>query len=183
MSWYQGRPESEREDYRSQLAGAHYQAEEWAEARELYEALFKEQPSNITHLGRLGVIAARQGRTADAQEITIQLAEPETDHDVERTVNRLRFIKKILIEKGVDPKIKVRTIDWIPSCSLYIFGTQEKNNRSYGWMQVEIYPPNYRTYSGNRPIFSLNNQEDYSWFEYFKKQFDKLWDLGKEIEI
>jgi hypothetical protein len=45
----------------------------WADARARYAALFAEDSTSIEHLGALGVLSARLGRTAEADSIAARL--------------------------------------------------------------------------------------------------------------
>jgi hypothetical protein len=59
------------------LANTLLQLGRWDEARALLEGLQKEFPEGVAHLGRLGIVAARQGRTQDAQQIATALRDIE----------------------------------------------------------------------------------------------------------
>jgi DNA-binding SARP family transcriptional activator/TolB-like protein len=76
IAWYRDRPEEERARHRNALARTFYHAGQWAEARELLEDQAAEQPVNIGVLGQMGVIAVRQGESAEAGRISAMLAAP-----------------------------------------------------------------------------------------------------------
>ncbi|MGI9183262.1 MAG: BTAD domain-containing putative transcriptional regulator [Longimicrobiaceae bacterium] len=74
IGWYRARPAEEQERYRAQIGHAHRFAEEWREARALFEQLAAEEPENIAYQGALGVLAARRGDRVEAERIAAWLA-------------------------------------------------------------------------------------------------------------
>jgi serine/threonine protein kinase/TolB-like protein len=73
LSWYEARPDSQRQVLQSSIAYALYVAQRWKEAKEIYVSLSSRQPDNINYLGYLGTIAARQGDTTLARRIDTKL--------------------------------------------------------------------------------------------------------------
>jgi DNA-binding SARP family transcriptional activator/TolB-like protein len=69
VAWHQSRPESERtsSQARRALATALYHQGRYAEAATLVRALATEGPAGMGDFGALGVIAAREGRRAEAE--------------------------------------------------------------------------------------------------------------------
>jgi len=61
--------EARREDIRSGLGDAPYQAERWEEAKSVFAALATEHPDSINYRGRLGTLASRRGDRAEAERI------------------------------------------------------------------------------------------------------------------
>lgn len=76
VAWHRSRPQEEQSTtgHRRRLAQILYAMGRWEEARSLFEALSLEEPDNIVDQGHLGVIAARQGRRAEAERIAAWLA-------------------------------------------------------------------------------------------------------------
>jgi DNA-binding SARP family transcriptional activator/predicted Zn-dependent protease/TolB-like protein len=76
IDWYRSRPEAERdtERWRRGLADALYGTDHWKEAEALYRTLAGEDPERVDLQGMLGVLAVRQGRTAEAERISDELA-------------------------------------------------------------------------------------------------------------
>jgi tetratricopeptide (TPR) repeat protein len=73
LSWYEARPDSQRQVLQSSIAYALYVAQRWKEAKEIYVSLSSRQPDNIHYLGYLGTIAARQRDTTLARRIDTKL--------------------------------------------------------------------------------------------------------------
>jgi tetratricopeptide (TPR) repeat protein len=75
VDWYKSRTgdEANREDTRSGLGDALYQAERWDEAKSVFAKLAAEHPDNINYKGRLGTLAARRGDRAEAERIAEEL--------------------------------------------------------------------------------------------------------------
>jgi tetratricopeptide (TPR) repeat protein len=89
IEWLKDLPEQEATQFanRRTLGFALYGAERWAEAREVFEELLAESPTNRTVMGWLAESAARMGDTATAKEIIEQLADagrPQDEGDVLR---------------------------------------------------------------------------------------------------
>lgn len=102
---------------------------------------------------------------------------PIGTHNPLRTIEFIRNLKKRLEDNKIDPKISIKTIDWIPSCSLLI--TEETGG--VRWLNAEIYPPCFDTISSERATFQLTNDDE--WFAYFSNQFEQLWKWGDVFEI
>jgi DNA-binding SARP family transcriptional activator/TolB-like protein len=73
--WYGSRPPDEKatRDHRRGDARVLGDLDRWADARARYAALFAEDSTSIEHLGALGVLSARLGRTAEADSIAARL--------------------------------------------------------------------------------------------------------------
>ncbi len=71
ISWYESRPDSERQSRvrQSALAGAYYLAGRYSDARTIYENLLRQSPNNLNYQGYLGTIAARVRDTSEARRI------------------------------------------------------------------------------------------------------------------
>ena len=80
--WYASRSLDERATAANRLGVARVlQAlENWADARGAYDALLAEDSLTIEHLGALGVLAARLGRTAEADSIGARLVADSRPH-------------------------------------------------------------------------------------------------------
>jgi tetratricopeptide (TPR) repeat protein len=74
LAWYRNRPEPERRRYRADFARTLYEAEQWEEARALFEELAAEEPENVSYLGHLGTLAARRGDVEEAERISRALS-------------------------------------------------------------------------------------------------------------
>lgn len=76
IEWYRNRPEAGRDTdrWRRGLADALYGNDHWKEAEGLYRRLAENNSESVDLQGLLGVLAARQGRTADAERISDELA-------------------------------------------------------------------------------------------------------------
>jgi len=82
VDWYSSRvgDECKREDTRSGLGDALYQAERWDEANRVFATLATEHPDSIVYKGRVGGIAARLGDHAKALRIAEELRRLETPY-------------------------------------------------------------------------------------------------------
>lgn len=76
VSWYQSRipEEASSEEQRSDLAFAHYVAEQWENAQKLFKELADEHPGNIEYKAFLGRLAARMENRKEALKISDELA-------------------------------------------------------------------------------------------------------------
>jgi tetratricopeptide (TPR) repeat protein len=72
LGWLNGRPAQEAASaaHRSQLAQAYSLAEQWSEARVIYEQLVRENPGETSYLGALGALAARRGDREEALRLS-----------------------------------------------------------------------------------------------------------------
>jgi TolB-like protein len=82
VDWYRNRvgEEARKEETRSGLGDAFYQAERWPEAKAVFAALAKHPADyyfEIYYKGRLGALAARLGDTADARRVADELRRME----------------------------------------------------------------------------------------------------------
>ena len=75
LKWYLARSpdDAAKPQTRSGLAASRYAAGQWDEAHVVFARLHQEFPLNVDYLGYLGLVAARQGRHADARRIEGQL--------------------------------------------------------------------------------------------------------------
>ena len=79
--WFASRPADERatRGHRRATARVLQDLERWHDARAIYQALYTEDPATVEHLGALGVLSARLGRTAEADSIAARLlADPRS---------------------------------------------------------------------------------------------------------
>jgi len=76
VSWYQSQiPEKALgEKHRSSLAHAHYVAEQWEKAQNLFKELSEEYPDHVEYKGFLGRLAARMGNKKEALQLSEKLA-------------------------------------------------------------------------------------------------------------
>jgi predicted Zn-dependent protease len=76
VSWYGNRPQSERatRGHRYGLAFTLYNAGEWEDARELFEALASEFPDELLYRAYLGFLAARRGDREAAERVSAEFA-------------------------------------------------------------------------------------------------------------
>ena len=73
--WYASRPADEQASrgHRRGLAHVLDDLERWGDAHAIYQSLYKEDSATVEHLGALGVLSARLGRTAEAESIAARL--------------------------------------------------------------------------------------------------------------
>jgi DNA-binding SARP family transcriptional activator/tetratricopeptide (TPR) repeat protein len=101
IDWYQSRPtdESATGQHRFDLANAYYIGERWDEARQLFEQLASEAPSDVNLRGFLGVLAARRGDTEAARRISEGLTGLATRRDFGRDTYWQACIASLLGER------------------------------------------------------------------------------------
>jgi len=104
-------------------------------------------------------------------------------HNVRHTIDLAREIYRTLSRRQiVDPQFELRTLNWIPSTAIYAsLATSRRGDP--GWMQVEIYPANYNTPPGLRPIFYLSEHANDAWFHFFRNQFESLWASANSVPL
>jgi tetratricopeptide (TPR) repeat protein len=73
--WYASRPAEEQatRGHRRGLAHVLDDLDRWSDAHAIYQSLYKDDAATVEHLGALGVLSARLGRTADADNIAARL--------------------------------------------------------------------------------------------------------------
>ena len=83
------------------------------------------------------------------------------------TIQNLKWLAKLPESKGT---VELRFIDE----DLYFNVLAFDPDKEYGTIFVEFYPQRWAL--GSRPRIELNVRRDGTWFNYFKNQFDKLWE-------
>ena len=73
--WYASRPDDERATWghRRALARVLDELERWNDARAIFQSLYREDSASVENLGELGVLSARLGRMAEADNIARRL--------------------------------------------------------------------------------------------------------------
>jgi tetratricopeptide (TPR) repeat protein len=101
VDWYRSRvgEEAQREDNRSGLGDALYQAERWEEADAVFATLAAEHPDNISCQGRLGTLAARRGERTKAERIAEKLRRLDTPYLYGNNTLRSAYITALLGNK------------------------------------------------------------------------------------
>jgi hypothetical protein len=90
--------------------------------------------------------------------------------DIEGALSYARSIARR--SKGVGAgKIKVRLIDWIPSCSMIFLNPDQKDGR----LILGIYTPYFNLATENRPHMVLTAEKDAHWYKSYLHQFKTLW--------
>jgi hypothetical protein len=93
-------------------------------------------------------------------------------------VRRSLQISNNIIEdskESVRGKFDIRVIDWIPSCSLTILDASSDN----GWIEVGIFPPNYKRVAEKKAYIQFAKKENESWFVEYTSEFNDLWNIAK----
>jgi tetratricopeptide (TPR) repeat protein len=82
LQWFESRPPDEKNtsSHLNSLGVINYLLGKWAEAKVLFEGLHNQNPSSITYLGALGVIAARRGEKEEALKISKELEEDKSPY-------------------------------------------------------------------------------------------------------
>ncbi len=73
ISWLRSRPPGELQRWRFELGRASYLAEQWQEAKQIFQKLAGESPQKIEYQGYLGSLAVRLGDRAGAERIAESL--------------------------------------------------------------------------------------------------------------
>jgi tetratricopeptide (TPR) repeat protein len=99
--WYGSRvgEEAKREDTRSGLGNALYQAEQWEEANAVFAGLAAEHVGNIVYKGRLGALAARRGDRSKAIQTAKELQQLKKPYLIGRQMTESACIVALLGEK------------------------------------------------------------------------------------
>lgn len=64
---------------------------------------------------------------------------------------------------------EVRVLDYVPSFGLVMVETNDGEDVIF----VQMFP--YKSAHGNRPWFQINSITDSMWYNYFKSQYEKMW--------
>lgn len=95
--------------------------------------------------------------------------------DVRRSLDNLHEIRRQVGSKGISPtRCVIRLSETYLPCSMIIVDP----GREGGWMLVEYHA--YKAALGERPHILLRRDKDPHWFEFYKSQFEKLWDASPE---
>lgn len=76
-------------------------------------------------------------------------------------------------------KFEIRVIDWIPSCSLTILNPMNED----GWLEVGIFPPNYKRVAEKKAYIQFSKKENENWFTEYLNEFNDLWIISKPYKI
>jgi len=96
-------------------------------------------------------------------------------------VRRSLQISKNIIDESKETirgKYEIRIIDWIPSCSLTIFNASSED----GWMEVGIFPPNYKKIAEKKAYIQFSKKENENWFVEYASEFNDLWNVARPYE-
>ncbi|MBI5932401.1 MAG: hypothetical protein HY867_01735 [Chloroflexi bacterium] len=80
--------------------------------------------------------------------------------------------KMLQVATKLNGKLEVKVTDWIPSCNLIIFNSDEDN----GLIKVGIHTVTIRQPLTGRLSLILSKKENQNAFEYFAKGFNMLWE-------
>ena len=90
------------------------------------------------------------------------------------TIQNLKWLTKLPDSKGL---VELRFVDEDLLFNVLAFDP----DKEYGTIFVEFYPQRWAL--GSRPRMELNTRRDEFWFNYFKNQFDKLWDDCRPVSL
>ena len=93
-------------------------------------------------------------------------------NSIDKNIQRLKSYAK----KYNKSTIQLKEIDYLPPCSILIF--ESDHQKSYMFVRIN----HFRTSKKIRPNFILNDFDDKEWFNYFKNQFEKAWDVAEVID-
>jgi hypothetical protein len=126
--------------------------------------------------GRIRILLVGKDTGADAL-MRQHSAHPQTTHHVAGSIGILDAVRSAV---GVDvsARLEARQVDWIRSCGLCLIYDRNRDRvPAYG--RIEIYPPDYRSSPGDRPVFVLHG--DTEWSRYYAGQFQSLWERGEVL--
>jgi len=83
------------------------------------------------------------------------------------------------ITKDAKSRIEIRSLNWIPSCSLILVDPEQSDAH----VRVTIYPPYPLAPVSERAHFILSRQEDKRWYYTFINQFEDLWSQAEPIDL
>ncbi|MGI5282863.1 hypothetical protein ACQEVF_05980 [Nonomuraea polychroma] len=98
--------------------------------------------------------AARRGAIPDQSDVF--------EHRVKSTIYLLRDLE------GVE----VRFLPFVPAFGLVLLDADDD-----GVIHVEL---GTHSSAGRDPVFTLTPRRDHFWFEHFKAEFDRMWEVGRE---
>jgi Domain of unknown function (DUF5919) len=100
---------------------------------------------------------------------------PFAEVDINRSLNNLGEIRRQVAEKGIGgARCEIRLSDTYLPCSLIIVDPTQET----GWAIVEYHA--YKTALGERPHIVLRCDSDRHWFQFYRSQFEKLWEASTE---
>ncbi|TMR10213.1 hypothetical protein ETD86_40540 [Nonomuraea turkmeniaca] len=86
------------------------------------------------------------------------------EHRVKSTIYLLRELE------GVE----VRFLPFVPAFGLVLLDADEDD----GVIHVEL---GTHSSAGRDPVFTLTPRRDHFWYEHFKAEFDRMWEVGREV--
>ncbi|WP_188196412.1 hypothetical protein [Nonomuraea sp. SYSU D8015] len=86
------------------------------------------------------------------------------EHRVESTIYLLRDLKD---------SIEVRFMPFVPAFGLVLLDADDDD----GVIHVEL---GTHSAAGRDPVFTLTPRRDHFWFEHFKGEFDRMWEVSRE---
>ena len=94
--------------------------------------------------------------------------------DFMQTVSQYKSICESADNSG---NIPLRLLDFVPSCSLYIFPKTENG----GVVFAEMY--GYKSSLGSIPRFQLNEYDNPQWYRFFVDQFEQMWHDAESVDL
>lgn len=96
-------------------------------------------------------------------------------HTVDATQSHIKYINDALAisnNNKTKGSFDIKYINWVPSCTLiFAYYKHEKD-----LLKVSINTPYYKTPKPRgRLNLILTKENDYDWFEFYKEQFENLW--------
>ena len=97
---------------------------------------------------------------------------PDVSEYREEICQSLRDFHRLTQRVSERGQIELRVVDYIPPFGLFILDAGSSDARAL----VEMYP--YKTGHRDMPKLYLTNADDVIWFEFFKEQYEILWNAG-----
>ncbi len=114
-----------------------------------------------------------------ACNLTAEAVVHEINHPkayVLKVQNSLDLLSKVGDIDKKQSNLEIRLYSFVPPFSLLLVDPE----KTYGAIKVEIYP--YKSPIRQRPSFELYKGKDGHWFNYFHKQFFRIWDASESFQ-
>ncbi len=97
----------------------------------------------------------------------------------ERGVQNTIDIAQKIAQNNRTGNIEIRTIKWIPSCSIVVVDPEKDTST----VMVTLYPAYLPTALDKRHHLYLSKKEDNRWYTEYVDQFENLWREGTPMDL
>lgn len=107
----------------------------------------------------------------------------EIEVDLQDVLRRIKNLNETIVnsKKKRAGKIDVRTLNWLPACSMIIVKPKSNKNPS---IKIKFYAPSGRTALTQIESHTIINEvKDTKLFEFYSNEFEKMWNSSKTITL